>query len=716
MSFFLKRLLVFVSLAAAMPAQKKPVTVEAAAAAAPAAPEIIWAPQGDRFAYLENGRIGVFEAASGARRELVALATLEAAAVPVAAPAEFDWQNRNVQEKTLQWASNDGLLVRAGGDLFLVRINSGDWRQLTRTAEDEKQPQVSPDGRRVSFLRGNDLYVLEIDSAAVTRLTQDGSENLRNGRLDWVYPEELGLGIAHWWSPDSKRLAYLQFDVSRQPLYPHADLSPFWPVAEPQRYPKAGQPNAEVRLGIVDAAGGRTRWMELGDPRQYLLARVNWAPAGDFLLVQRLNRVQDRLDLLRVNPATGQARVILAEQDRYWINIDDALSFLKNGAEFIWTSERDGFRHLYRYSSEGKLLGRLTSGGWEVSAVACVDEPERSVYYLSTEAGPLERQLYAVPLEGGRRRRISSEEGTHSVLMAPGCRYYLDVFSSLTTPTRRTVHASSGRELAVFTESDQTALREYDLRPVEIMQVKAPDGAALYARLIRPAGFQPDRKYPAVVFVYGGPHSQNVRNSWQGLSLEQVLAHRGFVIWQLDNRGSSGRGHLWEAALYRRFGERELQDQQAGIKHLLSLGFVDEKRLGIYGWSYGGFMTLYALTQAPDLFRAGVAGAPVADWRNYDTIYTERYLGLPAENPEGYRLSSPLNFAANLKAALLLVHNLEDDNVLFQNTLQMADALQRAGKSFEMMIYPQKTHGVTGAARRHLWETIAAFFESRLGR
>jgi len=716
MTIFLKRLLVLVSLAAAVNAQKKPVTVEAAAGTVAVAPEIVWAPQGDRFAYLESGRIGIFEAASGARRELVSLAALQAAAVPVAAPTAFDWQNRNVQEKTLQWVSNDCLLIRANGDLFLVRISSGDWRQLTRTAEDEKQPQVSPDGRRVSFLRGDDLFVLEIESGAVTRLTQEGGESLRNGRLDWVYPEELGLGIAHWWSPDSKQIAYLQFDVSRQPFYPHADLLLFGPSPEPQRYPKAGQPNAEVRLGVVGATGGATRWMELGDPRHYLLARVHWAPAGDYLLVQRLNRTQDHLDLLRVNPATGRAQVILSEQDRYWINVDDALSFLRNSAEFIWSSERDGFRHLYRYSSDGKLLGRLTSGEWEVSSVACVDEPGRSVYYLSTEAGPLERQLYAVPLEGGRRRRISTQEGTHSVSMAPGCRYYLDTFSSLTTPTRRTVHASSGKELAVFTESDQTVVRDYDLRPVEIVQVKAPDGAVLYARLIRPAGFQSDRKYPAVIFVYGGPHSQNVRNAWQGLSLEQALAHRGFVIWQLDNRGSSGRGHLWEAALYRRFGDRELQDQQVGIKHLLAMGFVDEKRLGIYGWSYGGFMTLYALTQAPDLFRAGVAGAPVADWRNYDTIYTERYLGLPAENPEGYRLSSPVNFAANLKAALLLAHNLEDDNVLFQNTLQMADALQRAGKSFEMMIYPQKTHGVTGTARRHLWETIASFFERRLER
>jgi dipeptidyl-peptidase-4 len=252
------------------------------------------------------------------------------------------------------------------------------------------------------------------------------------------------------------------------------------------------------------------------------------------------------------------------------------------------------------------------------------------------------------------------------------------------------------------------------LLPAEIVSVTAPDGVALYARLIRPAGFEAGREYPAVVFVYGGPHSQNVRDLWQGPSLEQVLAHRGFVVWQLDNRGSAGRGHAWESALYREFGAKELADQQEGVRHLVSMGFVEASRLGVYGWSYGGFLTLYSLLHAPELFRAGVAGAPVTDWRNYDTIYTERYLGLPSENPEGYRRSSPVFSAANLRSRLLLIHNLQDDNVLFQNTVQMADALQRAGRPFEMMIYPQRTHGVTGTARQHLWATIVEFFERTL--
>jgi dipeptidyl-peptidase-4 len=298
--------------------------------------------------------------------------------------------------------------------------------------------------------------------------------------------------------------------------------------------------------------------------------------------------------------------------------------------------------------------------------------------------------------------------------MAPGCKNYLDTFSSFQSPPRRSVFRTDGVEQAVFLEADRKPIEEYDLQPEQIVDVSTSDGASLHARLVRPAGFRPGRKYPAVVIVYGGPHAQDVVNEWMGPSTEQLLASRGFVIWQLDNRGSAGRGHRWETALFRNLGARELQDQKEGIERLVSMGFVDTSRLGIHGWSYGGYMTLYSLLYAPELFRAGIAGAPVTDWRNYDTIYTERYMGLPADNPDGYRRSSPVHFAAQLKAKLLLVHNVEDDNVLYQNTLQMADALQKAGKPFELMTYPLKTHGLSGPYRRHFLETLVSFFERTL--
>ncbi|MGB9604575.1 MAG: S9 family peptidase, partial [Bryobacteraceae bacterium] len=630
-------LLALLLLPVAEAAQKKPVTLEAIAARRPTPPLTpVWSPEGSRFVYTEQGKLWLYEIPSRSKRELVALSAFAAAAVKPQAPATWPWENRGVREENVQWLpSGRELLIRAGGDLFLFRLAAGGWVQLTATPEDERDPKLSPDGRRVSFRRGHDLWVMELASRHQTRLTHDGSETVRNAELDWVYPEELALGTAHWWSPDSTRIAYLQFDVTREPLYPQVDLLPLPPRYEPQRYPKAGEPNAEVRLGVVAATGGPTRWLDVGDTRDALLARFHWMPDSSAIAVQRLNRVQNRQELL-LAPATGEpARVILRETDSCWINVRDNFRWLKQGRELLWWSERDGYGHLYRYSAEGELVAQLTRGDWEVTEVAGVDEKAGYVYFLSTEASPLERQLYRVSLEGGQPQRITAQPGTHNVNMAPDGGYFVDTYSSLATPPATVLSTSEGKEIAMLRQADTKLLAEYDIRPTETVEVKAPDGAVLYARLIRPAGFDPSRKYPAVVAIYGGPHAQTVRNGWYGLSFDQVLAHHGFVVWQLDNRGSAGRGHKWECAVHRNLGARELEDQKAGLAHLLALGFVDPKRVGIYGWSYGGYMTLYCLLNAPEFFRAGIAGAPVTDWRNYDTIYTERYMGLPSEDPEG---------------------------------------------------------------------------------
>jgi len=697
--------------------QKKPVTIEAITASRPPAPaSYVWAPDGKRFAYLEDGKVWVYDIASRARREVVAIAQLASAAAKTPPSESYPWQNRRVQEQTIQWfPSGKDLLVRAGGDLFRFRLEAGGWNQLTATPEPERDPKVSPDGRRISFRREHDLYVLEIESGKVTRLTHDGSPTLLNAELDWVYPEELELGTAHWWSPDSRHIGYLQFDVSREPAYPQVELLSPRGKYEPERYPKAGDPNADVRLGVIAVEGlPGTRWMDLGQTRDQLYARFRWLPDSSGIAALRLNRIQNRLDLLIADAGTGAARAVLRETDPYWINVNDHFRFLKGGKEFLWGSERDGFAHLYRYSIDGRQLAQLTRGDWEVTDVAGVDEAAGQVFYVSTEHSPLERHLYCVGLGGGEPRRLTGRPGTHSISMGPTAEFYLDTFSSLSAPPATTVHKQDGAELAVLREPDRKPLAEYDILPAEIVQVKASGGALLYARLIRPAGFQPGKKYPAVVAVYGAAGAQAVRNAWPGLGIDQVLAHRGFVVWQADYRGSAGRGHRAEVTVYRNLGAKELEDQKEGARHLTSLGFVDPARIGVYGWSYGGTMTLHALLNAPDVFRAGVAGAPVTDWRNYDTIYTERYMGLPSENEEGYQRSSLISKAANLKGDLLLVHNLEDDNVLLQNTIQMADALQRAGKQFEMMIYPVKGHGVSPGSRKHFYEIMLAFFERAL--
>jgi dipeptidyl-peptidase-4 len=699
-----------------LPAQKKPVTLDVIAELKPDTPiSPVWSPDGKRFAYQKDRSVWIYNIAARQATKLVATERLESAAVKGPKPEAFPWENRNVKEESIQWSrSGDSLLIAAAGDLFLFRLAAGGWIQLTATSAPERDPKLSPDGQRVSFRRGNDLYSLDIRRKETSRLTTDGSKTLWNGRLDWVYPEELELETAHWWSPDSTRIAYLQFDLSRQPLYPHADLLSLQPVYEPQRYPKAGEPNADVRLGVVPAGGGRTRWLDTGDTRDSLVARVAWTPDSRSVFVRRMNRIQNRLDLLRVDAQSAQSSPVLREEDPYWINVGHHLQFVKNGAEFLWASERDGFRHLYRYSIDGKLLAQVTRGDWEVTDLVCVDEPRAQVYFVSTEKSPLERHLYRAGLDGAGSARVTEQAGVHDVSASPDCSSYLDTHTSLAGPFRQTIHNSDGTQVAVVHEADRSVLDKYEILPWEVVEVKTPGGAVLYGRLLKPAGFGAGKKYPAIVDVYGGPHVQVVSNAWPGLGWVQAMAHKGFVIWQMDNRGSAFRGHKWESAIFRNLGAKELEDQKTGVQHLISTGFVDPERIGIHGWSYGGFMTLNALLHAPEVFRAGVAGAPVTDWRNYDTIYTERYMSLPADNPDGYHRASPVHYAANLKGKLLLIHNFEDDNVLFQNSLQMADALQRAGKQFAWMIYPLKAHGLSGKARRHAMEAATEFFERNL--
>ena len=704
-------------------AQKKPITLETLdeatrlTAEGPGNPAA-WAPDGKRFLYRQGRRLVIYDPATRSSKDLIDTSEMDSAAVRAASagPQPFDWENRRVRETPVQWSSNGGeVLYSAGGDLFMITVDPAKWTQLTRTPAAERDPKLSPDGKSVAFRRNWDLYVLDIASKRETRLTTGGSDTLRNGGLDWVYPEELDLGTAYWWSPDSKSIAYLQSDLSHEPLYPHEDLRGPRPIYEPQRYPQAGENNPDVRLGVVAATGGNTRWMDVsGTHDDALIARAGWMPDSTHVYAVRTNRLQNRLELLSAAAASGKTSRILEESDPYWVNIPDDPVFVDGGKQFLWLSERDGFRHLYLNSIDGKQSRQLTKGPWEVTSINGVDESAGRVYFTSSETSPLERQFYSIGSAGESKTRLSFGSGTHTIAMGPGEHFYLDTFSSVSSPPRTTLHAGDGRELGVYREANRRITEDFEILPTELVNFRTADGALLYARLIRPAGFDASRKHPAVVLVYGGPQAQGVRNAWMGVDLDQVLAHAGFVVWQVDNRGSYGRGHAFETPVFRNLGVTELTDQVAGVDYLLSLGFVDRARIGIRGWSYGGFMTLNAMLNAPDLFRAGIGGAPVTDWRNYDTIYTERYMGLPKDNPDAYRRTALPEQAKNLKGRLMIAHNVEDDNVLFQNTVQMLEALERAGKQFELQIYTQKTHGVTGIEARQLNAAMLDFFQRNL--
>ena len=716
----MRKIAVFLFFVCAAFGQKKPVTLEAlqdfrSTAARDVPGEPVWAPDGKTFVYRQGRRLQLYDVAAKKSREVVDLSALDAVALNPPSAERFEWENRRVDEATLQWAPRGGeVLYASGGDLFLIAID-GKWRQLVKTPVAERDPKFSPDGKRIAFRRNWDLYVMDVAAGRETRLTSNGSDTLRNGDLDWVYPEELNLGTAYWWAPDSSAIAYLQFNVSGEPLYPHVDLQKSRAVLEQQRYPQAGENNADVRLGVVSASGGATKWLDVGDTvNSYLIARAGWGADSKSVYVARTNRIQNQLEFLLYDVASGRARTVYRESDNYWVNVEGDPRFLKDGKHFLWTSERDGFRHLYLYAVDGGAPKQLTTGAWAVTDLLECDENAGRIWYRSTEVGPLERQLYSVQVDGGGKRRITAGEGNHRVWMAPVGGAFVDAYSNLSSPPEWTLRGASGEAIAVYREADRRALEEFDLRPTELVNFKSKDGTTFYGRLIKPAGFDASKKYPVVVDVYGGPHVQSVRNTWPGLGMDQVFAHEGYLVWEMDNRGTAGRGHAFESAVFRNLGVQELADQREGIQYLISLGFVDPRRIGVTGWSYGGFMTLNLMLNAPDLFHAGFAGAPVTNWLNYDTIYTERYMGMPKDSGEAYARTSMPPKAGNLAGKLMIAHNMEDDNVLFQNTVQMITALEGADKRFELALYPQKTHGVSGASARQMESTMLDFFKRSL--
>ena len=711
-------------LASSVFAQKKPITLEALSHAGRGggrggAGSELWMPDGKSFLVRQGKDLALYDCVTRQSKAVLSLDAIDAAAVtPPDEDGPTDWTNRRAGRGAMQLsASGKELLYSIRGDIFLIHLETGKWEQITRTAAVERDARLSPDGKTVAFRRGADLYSVNLASKTETRLTKDGSDTLRNAELDWVYPEELYLDVAFWWSPDSKSIAYLQFDTHAEPSYPHEDALRMRAVYEPERYPQAGDSNAILHLGVVAAAGGPTRWYDVGDTRDsYLIARAGWMPGSRALYVLRFNRMQNRDALLSIDVESGSRTTIFEESDPYWINLKGDIRLLDDGRQFLWTGERGagGYRHIFLYSNDGKAVQAITSGAWEVSEIVAVDETGGRIFYISDEPNHLGRALYSIDLDGSNKRRLTQEPGTHAISMGPGGHYYMDTWSSLKDPPRSLLHAGDGTELGTYREVDH-ALGEYDILPAEIVPFTTPDGVTLYGRLIKPAGYVQGKRYPVIVSVYGGPGvGLPVHDSFPAINTDQVLAHEGYAIWQCENRGGEGRGHDFETAIYHKLGVTELADQVAGVRHLIAMGLADPERIGIHGWSYGGFMTVNALLNASEVFKAGFAGAPVTSWINYDSIYTERYMGLPKEDPDGYRDTALPPKAKNLKGKLMLVHNFEDDNVLFQNSIQLVSALELAGKQFEYMLYPQKSHGVSGPAVQHLNQTMVDFFERSL--
>ena len=613
------------------------------------------------------------------------------------------------------------VLINWSNDLFYYELGSDRAIRLTSNPEEEVGEGFSPDGRMISFVRENNLYVEDLSMQRRERaLTRDGSAKILNGRLDWVYQEELyGRGNfgAYWWSPDSTRIAFLRFDETPVPEFAVVDHIPYDQTVEITLYPKAGDPNPIVKLGIVSAAGGDISWIDTFkyQPADLLISRVAWTPDSKKVVYQAQNREQTFLDVNFADARDRKFTTVIHETSKAWVARNENPFWLKDGS-FIWASERSGWEHLYHYSADGELLRQVTDGKWEVRTIQGIDEQNGFIYFTATEHSHIAPHAYRIKLDGAGLTRLTTAEGTHRVELSPAKNYFIDTWSDVNTPSQVRLHDASGRLVRVINENKVSALKEYKLGTAELLQVKTRDGFAMEAMMIKPPDFDPRKKYPVLSFTYGGPHAPMVRNVWGSATYmwHQLMAQKGYIIWICDNRTASGKGMESTWQVYRNFGELELRDIEDGVSWLKSQPYVDGSRIGIWGWSYGGFMTSYALTHSKS-FKIGIAGGSVTDWRDYDSIYTERYMGTPQNNPEGYRKSSPVHAARNLHGKLLLIHGIIDDNVHVQNTIQFVYELQKAGKQFELMLYPKSRHGVNDPLLlKHMRQMMTDFIVENL--
>jgi dipeptidyl-peptidase 4 len=620
------------------------------------------------------------------------------------------------------------LLFPLNGDLFLYELGNRETRQLTDTEAGETDPKFSATGRYVSFIRDQDLYAIDLDSFEELRLTRDGGGLVRNGMAEFIAQEEMDRYTAYWWAPDDSAVAFIRVDESPVQVAERFEIyAEDFKVYE-QRYPATGTPNVLVKLGVVAPDGGDLRWMDIGGESDIYLPRVDWFPGSQFLAVQRQSRDQQTLELLKIHARSGESRVLLTETSDTWINLHNELGFLESQPRFIWNSERSGHAHLYLYSNDGQLLRQLTSGDWDVvdgararSALLHIDEQGDRVFVTGTLDSPMQRNVYEVSLSGdGEPRRISKDAGWHAADFADNGEFYVDSFSNAGTPPRLSLHRADGSLIDYIEENPLDESHPYHpylaTRPSTVFgTLRAEDGQALYYRMLKPEDFDAGRRYPVIVYVYGGPMGQNVTDEWSA-GFNEILARDGFIVFTIDNRGTGFRGKAFDAPLYRHMGKVEVEDQMAGIDYLKTLDFVDPERIGIWGWSYGGYMALMSLFKQPDVFAAGVSGAPVTDWTLYDTHYTERYLGTPQGNPDGYRASGVFPYAENLAAPLLLIHGMADDNVLFTNSTKLMKTLQDEGRPFDVMAYPGSKHGLTRvpASGQHAYAHILRFFRQHL--
>ena len=681
-----------------------------------------WMKDGRYYSSLAKGDLVQNDVTTGQPvQTLVAAADLKLAGQTQALPV--DGYSFNADEtKILFSTATEPIYRRSSKSTFyvydrstkqLVPLSAGDGKQLYAT--------FSPDGKRVAFVRDNNLFVTDLATMRETAVTTDGELNkIINGGTDWVYEEEFEFAQGFQWSPDSRQVAFYRFDESAVPEYNMQEWGPLYPQDYRYKYPKAGEKNSTVGVSVYDVAAGQTVKMDVGPEADQYIPRILWTQTPNLLSIRRMNRLQNKLEILHADARTGKTDVVLTDTDAAYVEVNDDLRYLEGGKQFLFTSEKDGYRHLYLYDMKGKLVRQLTKGNWEIASIEGFNEKKGEVYFTSTEASPLQRHLYRINLKGKDKTRLSEAgNGVDAVNLSPDTKYYLNYRSEAGSPQVVSLRNGQDGKLVKVLE-DNAPLRQkltgYNLGKLEFINFKTAEGVDLNASVLKPANFDPTKKYPVLLYVYGGPGSQTVKDDAGGgiaftnYLWHQMLAEQGYIIVSVDNRGTGARGAAFKKSTYANLGKLETQDQAAAARYFGTLPYVDKARIGIWGWSFGGYMTTLALTKNPDLFKMGVAVAPVTNWRYYDSVYTERFLKTPQENPQGYDENSPVQFADQLKSKLLLVHGTGDDNVHFQNSVAFVDAMIKANKDYQTLYYPNRNHGIYGGnTRLHLYRQMTNF-------
>ena len=623
-------------------------------------------------------------------------------------------------EKQILIANNTQQIFRNSftADYFLYDMST---KQLVKVLEEVQEPTFSPDGKLIAFAKKNNMFVYDILSKSSIAITEDGKKNtIINGITDWVYEEEFSFVRAFDWSADSKKIAYIKFDESEVPEFSMTMYGKdLYPTLNTFKYPKAGEKNSKVSLNLYDIISKTTKIVSLSNYKDFYIARLKWTSDPNILSTQVLNRHQNQLDLLFIDSNSAAAKIVHSEKDKAYVDVHDNLTFLKDNS-FVWTSEKDGYNHIYLLDKNGKLKNQVTTGNWDVTSFYGFDEKNSKIFYQSVESGSINRDIYAIGLDGKNKTRLTQESGTSAATFSPNYEFFINKFSNAITPPRFTLNESKAGKLVkeILNNNELSAkTATFNLPAKEFSEMKTIGGQTLNCWTIKPINFDPNKKYPVLMYQYSGPGSQQVNNEWTDTNdlWYFMLAQQGYVVVCVDGRGTGYKGAAFKKVTQMQLGKLEVEDQIDAAKTLATLPYIDKNRIGIWGWSYGGFMASNCLLKGADVFKMAIAVAPVTNWRFYDSIYTERYLTTPQENPSGYDDNSPINHVAKLKGNFLLIHGSGDDNVHVQNSMQMISALIQANKQFDSEIYPDNNHGIYGGYTRiQLYNKMTTFIKEKL--